>query len=105
MTTTPAFTVETVERRTKTGLMASLVFNRPATPDTEGWYARIVFDNGAAFDLSQLDGEDGWTVDGVYGPTGLPGFVNGYGARYLATKQLADDAAAVVDRHPRSVAV
>lgn len=98
-TTTPAFNIDTAKRRTKRGLMASLVFDRPATPDIEGWYVRIVLEDGAALDLSQLDGEDGWTIDATYGPTGLPGFSNGYGARYLATRRLAPQAAALVDQH------
>ena len=103
-TPTPAFEITAAERRTRRGLMASLVFDRPGTADVEGWFASIEMAGEGSFDLSKLDGEDGWTIDGVYGPTGLPGFVNGFGARYLATKRLVAEASAVVDAYVAALA-
>lgn len=96
-TATPTFTIETIERRTKPGLMASLVFDRPATPDRQGWYARVRAADGSAVDVSRMDGEDFWAVDASYGPTGLPGFCNGFGARYLAVRQARPEVAAALD--------
>lgn len=103
-TSTPAFEITAAERRTRPGLMASLVFDRPGTADVEGWFASIEIPGEGSFDLSKLDGEDRWTIDGVFGPTGLPGFVNGFGARYLATKQLTAEASAVIDAHVAGLA-
>ena len=36
--------------------------------------------------------EDGWTVDANWGKGSFPVWCNGYGARYLFTKQIADQA-------------
>lgn len=47
--------------------------------------------------LSRLDGEEAWTLDGL-SVNGVPMWQNGYGARYLRTKQLnasADNEVAV----------
>lgn len=103
-TTSPAFEITAAERRTRRGLMASLVFDRPGTPDVGGWFASIEIPGEGSFDLSRLDGETVWTIDAVYGPTGLPGFVNGFGARYLATKTLTAEASAAVDAHVAALA-
>lgn len=95
-TITTIFTIETVERRTKPGLMPSLVFNRSGTADGEGWFGRVRHDRGA-IEVSKLSGESDWTIDASYGPTGLPAFVNGYGARYLATRRVVTDVADALD--------
>lgn len=39
--------------------------------------------------LSKLEGEEGWTVDAMTA-NGHVSYANGYGARYLRTKQLTD---------------
>lgn len=89
---THPFTLTTLERRVKPGLMASLVFGRPAGQDTAGWYAEVEMADGRSFQLSRMDGEAAWAIDAHF--TGsFPIFVNGFGARYLrltpATPQLA----------------
>lgn len=92
------------ERRTKLGLMPSLV--NPAwstgTPDREGWYA-VVTEQPAdsryaalILEVSKLDGEDGWTVDAAF-RGGFPIHANGFGARYLRTRRAAADIEALLD--------
>jgi hypothetical protein len=63
---------------------------RNESPGCEGWQATVELEGGAhTLGLSRLDGEDGWTVDSHF-QGWLPVFVNGYGARYLATRQIVD---------------
>lgn len=80
------FTIEAIERRTKPGRMAGLAFDSPATQDQHGWFARVGTDTGSV-ELSKLDGEVEWAIDATFGPTGLPGYMNGYGARYCALRR------------------
>lgn len=85
------------ERRTKPGLVASLInpdWTAGRTDPIEGWYAEIVVD-GMTLQVSRLDGEEGWTIDSAWRGS-LPIFANGYGARYLRTKALAPDLAAIL---------
>ena len=77
------------EPRTKPGLMPSLInpdWTAGRTDPTNGLYALIEVE-GLELAVSRLEGETSWTIDGAY-KRGLPIFVNGYGARYLATKTL-----------------
>ncbi len=90
-------TVTKLERQVRRGLMPSLVLApgvQDGTPDVEGWYAAVDFGR-ARLECSKLDGEDGWTVDALWNPG--PVFVNGFGARYLATKAPSDKIAQVLD--------
>ncbi len=89
------------ERRTKTGMMPSLV--NPAwsagSSDRLGWFARIGVETGGRrlmLDLSRFDDESGWTIDAAVAG-GFPLWANGFGARYLITKTLAADLAASLD--------
>lgn len=87
------------EPRTKPGMMPSLI--NPAwsagSPAVEGLYAEVAVD-GATFQVSQMPGETEWTVDAAFSAgSSCPMWSNGFGARYLRTKQLAQDIAAVVE--------
>ena len=85
--------------RVKPGMMPSLI--NPAwsagSPSVEGLFAEVGVE-GATLQVSQLPGETEWTVDALF-PAGssCPAFANGFGARYLRTKVLAPEAAAVVE--------
>lgn len=59
--------------------------------DREGTYAVIEFPSGASYEVSQLAGENAWTVDASWGKGSFPVWANGYGARYLMTKVIADE--------------
>jgi hypothetical protein len=87
------------EPRTKPGMMASLV--NPAwsagTEAVTGFYAEVEID-GATFQVSQMPGETEWTVDAAFAPgSSCPAFMNGFGARYMRTKVLRAEHAAVVE--------
>src|SRR5438270_1219103 len=86
------------EPRTKPGMMASLV--NPAwcagSDPVTGFYAEVEID-GATSQVSQMPGETEWTVDAAFAPgSTCPAFMNGFGARYLRTKVLRTEHAAVV---------
>lgn len=83
----------------KPGMMPSLINPEwsPGTPSVTGWYGEVEVD-GATFQVSQMPGETGWTVDAAFAPgSSCPAFMNGFGARYLLTKQLRPEIAAAVD--------
>jgi len=87
------------ERRTRWAPMTPLAFPQAAEflePERCGWFAAIEV-NGSSYHLSKLDGEGPWTIDTAFGPSGLPLWCNGFGARYLLTHTLRDDLAAQVD--------
>lgn len=95
------------EPRMKPGMMPSLI--NPAwsagSPDVEGFYAEVSVD-GASFQVSQMPGETGWTVDAAFASgSSCPMWSNGFGARYLRTKQLTEDIAAVVEAAKSPVCV
>lgn len=72
--------------------------------DRDGVYARVELDNGDALDLSRLDGETGWTADAAWGKGSFPRWANGYGARYLITKEVTDAAlVAALDERAREL--
>ena len=101
-----AITVKRVERRTKHAFAPSLAFPQfnslPEfqTPDRTGTFVEIE-NESSRLELSRFDDESGWTIDAAYGKSGFPYWANGFGARYLVTKRLADDVAAVVDEAAR----
>ena len=85
-------------RRTKPGLVPSLLnpaWTAGQTADVEGWSAELRVD-GIDLQVSRLDGEQAWTIDAAFRGS-MPIFANGYGARYLITKQLRADLAAILD--------
>lgn len=87
------------ERRTKPGLMASLInpaWTAGQTASVEGWYAQVRA-GGIDLQVSRLDGESDWTIDAAFRGS-FPIFANGYGARYLRTRQLAAPLAALLDQ-------
>lgn len=84
------------ERRTKVGMMSGMY--SAGSPDVEGWYAEVRTLDMSVYRVSRLDGETGWTVDAAFSGRGMPLWVNGYGARYLMTRQIADAIAAELDR-------
>lgn len=87
------------ERRTKPGMMPSLVNPEWSTgsPSVEGLYAEVRV-AGATFCVSQMPGETDWTVDAMVPPgSSCPAWSNGFGARYLRTKVLSAEVAAVLD--------
>lgn len=100
--------VKRIERRTKKAFAPSLAFphfnDLPEfqAPDRIGTYAEIE-NEGSRLELSRFDDESGWTVDAAFGKSGFPMWANGFGARYLVTKRLNADVAAVVDAAARSV--
>lgn len=77
----PEYTITETERRTAHSYLAG---------DRQGTYARVEFPSGTSFEVSQLDGEAEWTVDASWGKGSFPHWFNGYGARYLITKSVAD---------------
>lgn len=86
------------ERRTKPGLVPSLInpaWTAGMTEGVDGWYAELRVD-GIDLQVSRLDGEWAWTIDAAFRGS-MPLFANGYGARYLITKQLRADHAAILD--------
>jgi hypothetical protein len=91
------------EPRKRPGLMASLV--NPAwsagSEPIQGLFA-VVEADGFMLEVSQLPGESGWTVDAAYAAgSSCPMWSNGFGARYLRTKQLSSEvAAALVEMVP-----
>jgi hypothetical protein len=92
-----SITIKRLDRRTRRGMMASLVFDRPGTPDVDGWYAEV--DAGyATLECSRLDGESGWIIDALWRRNGMPVFSNGFGARYTMLKQPAAEIIEVLDR-------
>lgn len=82
MAQTTTSTIETVERRTRPGMMASLV--NPAwssgSPALEGWYAEVTIGE-TRFEFSKLDGESDWTADAAWGKGSFPIFSHGFGSR------------------------
>ena len=83
MTTKQAgYTITEMQARTATSYLAG---------DQFGFYARVEFASGGSYEVSQLFGETGWTVDASWGKGSFPHWCNGYGARYLATKVVADE--------------
>jgi hypothetical protein len=87
------------EKRVKPGLMPSLINPDwcPGSDPVEGLYA-VVEAEGFTFEVSQLPGETGWTVDTAYtAGSSCPMWANGFGARYLRTKQLNAELAALLD--------
>lgn len=93
-------TVTKIEREVKRGLMPSLInpaWTAGREASTEGWKVVVEIDEGT-FEFSQLDGETGWTAD-AFTPAGssCPMFYNGFGARYLATKQAGESLASIID--------
>jgi hypothetical protein len=75
------YTITNVQARTATSYLAG---------DREGIYARVEFPSGTSYEVSQLYGETAWTVDASWGKGSFPHWCNGYGARYLMTKVIAD---------------
>lgn len=60
---------------------------------TPGFGARIIV-GARTYNVSRLDGEDGWTIDGeTHTETGYVFHQNGFGARGLRTSLLAHEAA------------
>lgn len=75
------YMITETERRTAHSYLAG---------DRQGIYARVEFPSGNSFEVSQLDGETDWIVDASWGKGSFPHWANGYGARYLLTKSVAD---------------
>jgi hypothetical protein len=106
MTTSPApaatIKIVALERRTRPGLMASLVFDRPGTPDVSGLFAQVELHGVSrkgpiTLDLSQMptDG-DQWGIDARWVGS-FPVNANGFGARYLIVERAAADLAALLN--------
>jgi hypothetical protein len=87
-------------RRTKAGLVPSLVnpaWTAGQEAPVEGWYAQLEAD-GLTLNVSKLDGETGWTIDDAFTAAGYPIHANGYGARYLRTRELRAEYGQTLDR-------
>lgn len=101
-TPVPTFTITTIERRTRPGTMASLVFDRPGTPDVEGIYASIDVATGDSskrtlrLEVSHIPTDEGWGVDAIWNGS-FPVHSNGFGARYLIVKRPALEIEAALD--------
>lgn len=76
-----------IEARVKPGRAASLVFGFDALPDVEGLYAEIELDKGSTLLLSTFG--EGWKLDGMWSPKGLPVFQNGFGS--MLSRLVTDD--------------
>lgn len=93
-------TVKTAERRTHSSVLSGTT--------REGWFVSAIVTHSAGTNgvqLSRFDDESVWTVDALFTATGLPTFVNGFGARSLVTQTLAPDFAAIVDEYIADAAV
>src|SRR5687767_13287088 len=108
MTTSPApiapdYRIVAVERRTRRGLMPSLVLApgvQDGTPDVSGLYAKVdvtvAGQKGRTLELSRMPGDNGWGIDAEWRGS-FPVHANGFGARYLIVKKATADLAAILD--------
>lgn len=103
-TSTP--TIIALERRTKPGMAASLVFGIAGTPDRQGWFAVVESDtSGTSYTAkgtwtrhySRLDGETSWTCDALISPRGIPAYMNGYGARFVRLQPATPEIGQLLD--------
>lgn len=114
-----SYEILTIERRTRQGAAPSLVpgVGVTGTADRHGWYAKVrssdetlvwvpgsLAGRGIVLDLSRFDGEQDWTIDGVWFANGAPAWVNGYGSRctllvhpHADLADLLDDTATIAE--------
>lgn len=68
----------------------SLYLDREALPAAPGGVAADVVFADRTWNVSRLEGESGWTIDGEFLSNGFPVFFNGVGTRFTIPRVVTD---------------
>lgn len=100
-TVTHAFSITEVAPIAAKPAAWSLYLAREVLPASRGGFsATVEFEDGSRWDVSRLDGEDGWIIDGLYtaAQPWFPVFFNGIGSRCTILRPVTlDDVTAALD--------